>query len=136
MRPKTALAGLTAFIILLSLIASRTVAITPPKLGLPSLIFFAIFLLTGLLMVVAAVLHVAEIKNLIILFGVAGSAGLSFFNFVLFLLAYSSPTKSFIVPVNEYGEAEVELVLLSITFILILCSSLWVFKRIYAGKKI
>ena len=136
MRPKIALVGLTAIIILLSLAASGTMAIAPSMLGMPNWIFLAIFILIGLLLIARAVLRVAEIKSLIILFGAAGSAGLSFFNFVLFLLAYKSPTKSFIVPVNVYGEAEVELVLLFITVSLVAYSTLRIFKHIYAGKRI
>ncbi len=135
MRPKAVLAGLTATIILL-LIVSGTVAIAPSNLGMPNWIFLAIFILIGLLLIARAVLRAPKIKNLIILFGAAGSAGLSFFNFILFLLAYNSPTKSFIVPVNVYGEAEVELVLLLIVVILIAYSSLRIFKHIYAGGKI
>lgn len=138
--PKIPFTGLAAIVILLSLITSGTVAVKPSRLEMPGLILLAIFLLTGLLMVAptvirAAIRHAAEIKKFIVLFGVAGASGLSFFNFVLFLLAYSSPTKSFVVPVNNYGEAEVELVLLSITVVLIACSSLWIFKQYLRGKK-
>jgi len=138
--PKIPFVGLAVIVILLSLITSGTVAVKPSQLEMPGLILLAIFLLTGLLMVVptvlhAAIRHVAEIKKLIVLFGVAGAAGLSFFNFILFLLAYNSPTKSFVVPVNNYGEAGAELVLLSITVILIACSSLWIFKQYLHGKR-
>jgi len=137
---KIPFAGLAVIVILLSLITSGTVAVKPSRLEMPGLILLAVFLLTGLLLVVPTVIrtairHVAEIKKLIVLFGVAGATGLSFFNFVLFLLAYNSPTKSFVVPVNNYGEAGVELIILLITVILIACSSLWIFKQYLHGKR-
>ena len=130
------MAGVGISIILLSLIASGTLAIPPSSLGMPSLMFIVIFVFTGLLFVVRAALRAPTIKRLLILFGIAGSAGLSFFNFVLFLLAYVSPTKSYIVPVNTYGEAGVELTLLLITVALVACSSVWVAKRIYREERI
>lgn len=136
MKSKITPAGLTASIILLSLISSVTISITPEKLGMPGLIFLMIFFFTGLLFVMRAAMRVPEIKKFLVLFGVAGSTGLSFFNFVLFLLAYVSPTKSYIVPVNTYGEAGAELILLLITISLTACSSIWVIKHIYKGGKI
>ena len=105
-------------------------------LALPNLIFLTILLLTGLLVILRIFLPVNEIKNLIILFGVAGATVLSFLNFVLFILAYNSPTKSFIVPIDIYGEAEVELVLFSTAVVLIGCSSLWIFKSVCKSGKI
>ncbi len=132
----SALIGLTIFIILLTLVASGTLAITPPRVGMPDLMLVVIFIFTGLLFVARAAPRIPEIKKLLILFGIAGSAGLSFFNFVLFLMAYVSPTKSYIVPVNTYGEAGFELILLLITVALIACSSLWVVKHILKGGKI
>ncbi len=136
MKSKVTLAGLTVIIILLALIASSTIAITPQELEMPSLIAFMVFFFTGLLFVVRAALRNPEIKRLLILFGVTGSTGISFFNFVLFLLAYVSPTKSYVVPVNTYGEAGLELILLLITVSLIGCSSIWVVKHIYKDGKI
>lgn len=133
---KTTLVGPIIFIILLTLVASGTLAITPQRLGMPGLVSAVIFIFTGLLFVVRAALRIPEIKKLLILFGIAGSTGLSFFNFVLFLMAYVSPTKSYIVPVNTYGEAGFELILLLITVALIACSSLWVVKHILKGGKI
>ena len=132
----SALVGLGIFIILLSSAASGTLAITPPSLGMPDLIFVVIFTFTGLLFVVRAALRMPSIKRLLILFGITGSTGLSFFNFVLFLFAYVSPTKSYIVPVNTYGEAGVELILLLITVALVACSSTWVVKHLFRGGKI
>ncbi len=128
--------GLAIFIIFLTLISSGTMAITPTMLGMPDLVFVVIFIFTGLLFVLRAAMLIPEIKKLFILFGVIGSAGLSFFNFILFLLAYVSPTKSYVVPVNTYGEAGTELVLLLITVSLIVCYSIWVIRHIYRGGKI
>jgi len=54
-------------------------------LALPNLIFLAVLLLTGLLVILRILLPVTEIKNIIILFSAAGATGLSFLNFVLFI---------------------------------------------------
>lgn len=135
-KPTSTLAAIGMLMILLTLVASGVFAITPQRLGISSLVLAAMFIFTGLIFVVRAALRIPNVKKLLIIFGIVGSTGLSFFNFVLFLLAYVSPTSSFVVPVNTYGEAVAELFLLLITVALVACSSIWVVKHIIKGEKI
>jgi hypothetical protein len=78
----------------------------------------------------------SKIKRLIILLGIVWATLFSLLHFALFMIAYNSPTKSCEIAVNAYGEANIELILYSVTIIMIWCSSLLVIKHMYNGGKI
>ena len=53
-------------------------------------------------------------KNTLILIGLATMLGLTIVMFITFAAAYTSPAKAVRVHVNSYGEADIEMILLSL----------------------
>lgn len=78
----------------------------------------------------------SKIKRIVILLGVIWATLFSLLHFALFMIAYNSPTKSCEIAVDAYGEGNMELILYSVTIIMIWCSSLWVLKHMYKGGEI
>lgn len=75
-------------------------------------------------------------KKFMVLVGITGAILLSVFIFALFMLAYLSPTKSFVVPVDVFGEAGIERIVFSIFIAIIVWSLLVARRSVIEGKPI
>jgi len=74
-------------------------------------------------------------KNSLIIMGVATMLGLSLITFMTFAAAYASPAKAVRVHVNNYGEADIEMILLSVLLPLNIFSTYFVTKRLAEQEK-
>lgn len=75
-----------------------------------------------------------KLLKFFVCFGVFASACVSAFFFALFLIAYFSPTQSILMPINNYGEASLELIFLLGMMVIIISSTVWAIKTIGRSK--
>jgi len=75
-------------------------------------------------------------KLLLIVFGLMINLGLTAHQYLMFLKAYASPTKSIKLYIDVFHEADTELVLLTISMILGIIATVYVLYCIRAGKRI
>ena len=74
-------------------------------------------------------------KFLFIVSGILLSAGLAIHQYFLFMRAYFSPQKAVILYIDKMGESDVEIVLMTISSILIIISTYYILKFLSDLKK-
>gem|GEM_PF-4531522 len=70
------------------------------------------------------------VTNGLVLLGIATMLAMALVTYVTFFTAYTSPTKSARVHINNYGEAEIEMIMLSVLLPLNIISTLVIGKRL------
>jgi hypothetical protein len=76
-------------------------------------------------------------KLLVLVFGILIMWGLSLHQYLLFIKAYMSPQKAVILYINVFGEANFEIVLLTISMIIgtfAIFSILWFLRKLNKGE--
>lgn len=74
-------------------------------------------------------------KFLFLVLGILLSAGLSLHQYFLFMRAYFSPQKAVILYIDKLGEANIEIVLMTISAILILITTYYMLKFLNSLKR-
>ena len=71
-----------------------------------------------------------KVLMLLIVFGTMGNLGLTFHQYVMFVRAYASPEKAIILFIDKFHEANIELVLMTITMVLGIISTYYVLRNV------
>jgi hypothetical protein len=76
----------------------------------------------------------ADTRKTFLVFGLLSSVGLMLYQYFLFLMAYTSPQKAVALYINVFGEADIELVLMTICAIVGIGSTFTILVMIWKGK--
>lgn len=71
-----------------------------------------------------------KVKMWIVVFGIMCNLGLAFHQYVMFIRAYAAPEKAIILFIDKFHEANAELVVLTVAFMIGLLATYYVLKNI------